>query len=222
MIPATIINDFFESPTLIRDYALSLEFKNKGMRYPGYRTDQLYDINPRFYEHITSKIISVFFNLDKENLDWRFDISFQLSPEKYKGGWAHTDGNIADCAGVVYLSPDAPLEAGTSIMYPKDPPKWRDPSQSAPSIEGRDLHYQDKIDNVDKERDAHNIQFNTTLEVSNVFNRAFIYDGDQWHKENKFFGEGKNARLTLVWFAYIMPLNQTKTPLQRWKTISSY
>lgn len=221
MIPATIIDDFFESPTLLRNYALSCEFPHKGI-YPGVRTACLKDINPELYQQITSKIMSVFFDLSKDRVDWDFDIRFQLAPEEYKEGWAHTDGDVANFAGVVYLNQNAPLNGGTSLCYPSVPSNWRDETYTIQTMMYRDKLYSGEIDNADEKRIEHNNQFYTTLEVQNIFNRAFIYDGNKWHKENKLFGSGKGSRLTLVFFANILTFNQTKTPLQRWKTISSY
>jgi len=145
-----------------------------------------------------------------------------LAPEKYKEGWAHTDGDVANFAGVVYLNPTAPLNGGTSLCYPSVPSNWRDENHTVKTISFRDKLYSGDIDNADDKRVEHNSQFYTTLEVQNIFNRAFIYDGNKWHKENKLFGEGNESRLTLVFFANIITFGSTKSPLEKWKTISGY
>jgi hypothetical protein len=217
MFPTTIIDNFFESPTLIRDYALSLEYSKLPGNYPGKRTEDLNTLNKKLYDQLCYKIFSIFFNLKKEKVRWVIESKFQLTEGRYESGWTHEDGEIFQFAGVVYLNPDAPLNAGTSICDIK--------SQFHENWSWRDKFYNDQYVDLEEyrtQRNFHNSNFDTTLEISNVFNRCIIYNANQYHKENNFFGTGNDARLTLLFFGNMITFEQTVPPLTRSKTTLTY
>jgi hypothetical protein len=221
MVPITIIDNFFETPTLIREFGLSLPFsKSENGVCPGVRTDYIHNINPDFQNYLIRKVLSVFFNLDKEDLDAYVEFNFQQSYGKYEEGWIHQDSSYSQFAGVVYLTPEAPLEAGTSIH------KIVDQCNYDAKQELKYLHYGDYAVDMKQVRDArekNNSCFTKTLDIANIFNRALIYNADDWHKENKFFGDNKdNCRLTLLFFGNINTKGNSKTPLLRSKSISTY
>jgi hypothetical protein len=212
MFPTTVVDNFFESPTLIRDYALSLEYSKFDGRYPGKRTEELRLLNPKLYEQLCSKVFSLFFNLKHDKVGWDIDARFQLTDNTYGSGWAHVDGEMYQFAGVVYFNPDAPLNGGTSICKLN---KNFDHDYSL-----RDKFYNDELLDLDEyanKRDLHNSNFDTTVEVSNIFNRLLFYNGNTYHKENNFFGTGNNSRLTLVFFGNMLTYEQTLPPLTRCK-----
>jgi hypothetical protein len=217
MIPTTIVDNFFETPTLIRDYALSLEYSEPPSNYPGIRTKELRVINPKLDELLGRKLFSLFFNLKTEKVGWNIGAYFQLADRGFETGWSHIDGDVCQFAGVVYLNPDAPLNGGTSMCRLKN--KFEE------DLSIRDEFYSGKEVDYNfyrSKRDEHNSNFETTLEVSNIFNRLFLYDGNSYHKENMFFGEGKDARLTLVFFGNFVTYEQATSPLTRAKTRYTY
>ena len=68
-------------------------------------------------------------------------------------------------------------------------------------------------------RDDLNSKFSVTLEINNVYNRLVIYNTNEFHRANKFFGLNKNdSRLTLVFFAKIN--NFISSPIARSKNIT--
>jgi len=102
-----VIDNFLDSPDLIREQVIELDFPVTGT-FPGIRTlaaDEEYQnfIQKRFEKILNAKI-----------KDWKMDsFSFQLCYEDAES-WVHSDD--ADWAGVLYLTPDAPLESGTGIF----------------------------------------------------------------------------------------------------------
>ena len=217
MVPTTILDNFFESPTLIREYALSLDYSKPVGNYPGIRTEELSKLNPKLHEQLCSKIFSLFFDLKKEKLGWDIDARFQLTDSKYESGWAHQDGSMYQLAGLVYLNPDAPLNGGTSICQLKQ--------RFNEDCSLRNDFYNDKTVDIDQyrnHRDNHNSNFETTLEISNIFNRLVVYDANTYHKENNFFGSDKNSRLTLLFFGNIVSYETTIPPITRCKTILTH
>lgn len=225
MIPITIVDNFFETPSLIRDYALSLDYSQERSNFPGIRTQRLDIINPDLNDLLARKLFSLFFNLDNDRIGWEISSGFQLTDKTFDSGWAHLDGTMAQFAGVIYLNPNAPLNGGTTICKLKHEMRDEFNKNIDEHNDLKDKFY--KGETVDLEyykskKDLHNSYFDTTLEVSNVFNRLFLYDGSYYHRENMFFGEGKESRLTLVFFGKLVTYDQTRTPITRSKTIFTY
>jgi hypothetical protein len=214
MIPTTIIDNFFESPELIRNYALSLDFSKDSGNYPGVRTDKINEVNKKLFHLVLNKVYSVFFGVN-DKVKITGDITFQLINDYFENGWFHKDSTRSHIAGVVYLNPQAPLNGGTLIGQSIKECNIED-------IKVRDDFYNNK--NVDLEqyrqiRDNFNACFEDTLIVNNVFNRALIYDSQKFHRENKFFGKTKeDSRLTLVFFIKFI-IEDSLPPMIRFNSI---
>lgn len=112
LLPSLIVVDnFLKDPNLIRNQVLDLDFSVTGT-FPGVRTlaaDQEYQsfIQKKFEKILNHKI-----------KNWKMDsFSFQLCYEDAES-WVHSDD--AAWAGVLYLTPDAPLDSGTGIFRETD------------------------------------------------------------------------------------------------------
>jgi Family of unknown function (DUF6445) len=200
MIPITVIDNFYTDPYSVRNYALSQDFSRPvRIGWPGIRTKMIADINPLFYHSFVDKIMSLFFNLKTDIVQCNLDTYFQLTSKKYEEGWEHKDNKVS-LAGVIYLTPGAPLSGGTSIFNEKVSGKRYD-------FTPRDDFYSGITNDVKHYRSLrkeHNLQFDKTLDVNNVFNRLVLYPGNYFHKENKFFGKTyTDSRLTQVFFIQI-------------------
>lgn len=208
MIPASIYDNFFDDADAVRKYALSLEYTKHPGAIPGKRSEKISDLNPELFNIFQMKIINLMYGAG--DYDVGIDAYFQWVPEKYEEGWVHTDNlggiNEPTIAGVVYLTPDAPLSAGTSV-YKKT--IAADLGVTAHGM--KTTFYQDEpIDMSDYRlaRDLHNYKYDKTIDVANVYNRLFIYNTTQLHRENKFFGTTiENSRLILVFFGNIERVN---------------
>lgn len=223
MYNSIIVDNFFETPTLVREFALKQKYNKPSERsvFPGERSQPLSEIDWKFANHFQSRIVSLLYNIQHEPVEYQFQSFFQWIPEKYEEGWVHFDDKQANIAGVVYLTPDAPNECGTSV-YSRI---YNDPMQN--NFEMRDRFYADEevdIEEYREMRSAHNKQFEKTIEIGNKFNRLFLYNSRDYHRESKFFGKTKeDSRLTLVFFARIVGLNSDiKEPFVRSKLISTY
>lgn len=219
MLPLTVVDNFFESPSYIRNYALQQSFDKFGV-HPGIRTKKLSEINENMNKFISDKIISLFFDLRKDRVYCNIDASFQITSEHYEEGWVHNDDggqDGPDFAGVVYLTPNAPLDTGTSIHSPNEKYNGLDHKL-------KDLFYADKEVDIEMYRTAreeNNSKFYKTLDISNVYNRLVVYNAQDFHKENKFFGNTNNtSRMTMVFFGKF--INNISTGIVRSRTISSY
>jgi hypothetical protein len=208
MIPAGIYDNFFDDPDAVRNYALSLEYTKHPGPVPGKRSEKLSELNYDLFNIFQMKIINLMYGAG--DYDVGIDAYFQWVPEHYEEGWVHVDNvggeNEPTIAGVIYLTPNAPLYAGTSV-YQKTVAS--DLSVIAHGM--KTTFYQD--DPVDMSeyrlnRDLHNSKYEKTIDVANVYNRLFIYNTTQLHRENKFFGTTiENSRLILVFFGKIERVN---------------
>jgi hypothetical protein len=213
-LPITVVDNFFETPTLIRDFALSCEFPGSRGYHPGIRTNQIHEINPNLFHYINKKLFYLFFDEKHDSVEWRVESQFQLTSAKYEEGWAHTDSSELnwDIAGVVYLTPNAPVEAGTTIYR-----KISEPNPAGYVLRNQFYTGQEiDMDAYRKARDEHNSHFEKTLEIGNVFNRLVMYNVNDFHKESKFFGTNKeDSRLTLIFFAALTLRNGSRFPIVR-------
>ena len=106
-----VIDNFLPKPDLVREQAINLDYPTTGS-FPGMRSLACDDDYQLFIYHRFQEILGV--NIKEFTMD---SFCFQLC---YEGAetWIHKDGT--DYAGVLYLNPDAPSEAGTGLYLEKD------------------------------------------------------------------------------------------------------
>ena len=197
-----IVDNFYEDPDRIRKYALEQNFYKRGIDVPGIRSNRISDLNKQFFEFSVNKIASLYFDMDTIKLKYNVITSFQIIDSKYNIGWIHQDDNGQfDVAGVIYLSPNAPINAGTSIYKPiVDSVNQVNLPMDPISIENLNVF------EYEKRQKIHNSQFEKTLDIGNVYNRLVVYPVTEWHTQSGFFGtNNEDARLTQVFFAKFTP-----------------
>jgi Family of unknown function (DUF6445) len=200
LYPVTIVENFYENPEKIRKFALEQKYRfcyeipNAPYVYPGSRTKDLFDLDAELHAKICKKLVSVFHNAEHDFMGWTISSSFQSVSDKYNQGVIHTDHNTI-FAGVLYLTPDAPLDSGTSL-YRKN--KKFDQSQYEQALADNDARF--RADNIVMDTEYHKM-FDEVVRVNNVYNTLILYEGRHYHSANKFFGKNvKNSRLAQVFF----------------------
>lgn len=220
LYPVTIIEDFYVTPDKVRNYALQQEYtfcrdrENLEYVYPGSRTKDLFDLDAKLHEKICKKLISVFHNTEHDYMRWALSTNFQSVTRAFGSGVLHTDQN-AIFAGVLYLSPDAPLNSGTSLYKPNETFE-KDQYESALSINDKRFRDGEIVMNAD-----YHSMFDEIIRVNNVYNTLIIYEGSQFHSANQFYGNAlTDSRLTQVFFINkIDAQKQNVFPLSRTKLI---
>lgn len=212
--PITIVDNFYEDPDSVRDFALGLDYyspkeqDNSEGIYPGKRTKELGPKYPGFFYYSVNKLLSVFHDFKHQEISWDISNKFQLIDSTFNSDWIHSDDGCV-FAAVVYLTPDAPLSAGTSI-YRKN--NKFDPVLYKKLNEQKFNFY--KHDDVQDSRESVNSMFEETVSVSNVYNRLIVYEANQFHGGKDFFGSTpEDSRLTQVFF--IKEIETGSYPLQR-------
>ena len=185
-VNSLIIDDFYSNPEEVREFALQQEVKVRG-NYPGMRTE------PFASDELKQTIQDIIKPFAGEITKWETEYTgcFQYTVADDRS-WIHTD-SYTDWAGVLYLTPDAPLTAGTGLFRHKQTGEsvWRhqdhtpEEARLAPHFnQGRDITKWDMVDRF-----------------GNVFNRLVMYRGDLFHVSLDYFGESlEDGRLFQVFF----------------------
>ena len=221
LYPVTVINDFYDNPDAIRQFALAQKYKFRHEEtgldyvYPGCRTQDLHALDPSLQATVLKKLVSVFHLAEHDAMRWAISSSFQSVSEIYGQGVIHTDTNTI-FAGVLYLSPNAPLDAGTSI-YRKNASFSQEKYQQA--CDANDARF--KKGDIVMDTSFHSM-FDEVIRVNNVYNTLILFEGDMHHAANHFFGSTlADSRLAQVFFVNRIDANKANSfPLNRTKAIT--
>ena len=181
------IDNFYSNPMDVREFALRQEFKVRG-NYPGQRTES-------FLTDATKKTLrDILYPFAGEITNWggEYTGSFQYTTSSDRS-WIHAD-STTDWAAVCYLTPDAPVTAGTGIFRHKqtgwmnfDYKREHDEEYIKQAPPGHDSQDYTKWEMVDR--------------VGNVFNRLIMYRADNYHVSLDYFGKDMyDGRLFQVFF----------------------
>lgn len=162
-----IIDNFYENPDSVRNYALSQDFSVKG-NYPGSRT------KPYLPDDVKS-CIEYWMAFAGPVTHWFEDQgytgAFQLATAQDRT-WIHADHHNV-WAGVCYLTPDAPFTGGTALYRHKETGEFR---RTNKDHDGYDYTKWDQFDRI-----------------GNKYNRLIIYRGDLFHASLDYFGNSKET-----------------------------
>jgi len=186
-INSLTIDNFYSNPLDVREFALKQEFKVRG-NYPGQRTQS-------FLTDATKKTLrDILYPFAGEITNWggEYTGSFQYTTSADRS-WIHAD-STTDWAAVCYLTPDAPVTAGTGIFRHKetgwmnfDYKREHDEEYMRQAPPGHHSQDYTKWEMVDR--------------VGNVFNRLIMYRADNYHVSLDYFGKDMyDGRLFQVFF----------------------
>jgi hypothetical protein len=187
-----VIDNFYENPFEIREFALNLTYEKK-MYYPGNRSISYAN---EMHKTMFDKIIEPYgqkikiFNTKNEDDD---NGAFQYATSNDRT-WIHCD-NFTNWAGIIYLTPNAPVTSGTCFYKFKDGTMNDYESKLLKNIDEIELHSRDmtKWTKVDI--------------VGNVFNRLVLFESKRFHASMDYFGDNiKNGRLFQVFFFLTEPI----------------
>ncbi len=183
---ALIIDNFYKDPDAVRQFALSQKFMDGGYGkgYIGKRTYEqfLFDgLKEKFEDILGQKINS----WEDQPMNGRFQITYAGEPLVY-----HCDSQ--KWAAMIYLTPNAPFECGTSL-YAHKITKARSYNDPGWDYSWKDTHLGDlHLDGT---------FFEPVDILGNVYNRLVIFDGSNIHSASKYFGQiDSNARLWHMFF----------------------
>lgn len=200
LYPVAIIENFYEDPDAVRAFALKQTYEfltdkqNAPYVYPGSRTIDIVDLDKTLQQNILKKFVSIFHNSEYDIMRWAVSTNFQSVTEEYGQGVIHTDQNTI-LAAVLYLSPNAPLDAGTSLFKPNH--LFNEAEYKLALAENDERFRAGKIV-MDT---GYHKMFDEIVRVNNVYNTLIVYEGRHYHAANQFYGKTlEDSRLSQVFF----------------------
>lgn len=174
-----IVDDFYDDPDAVRNYALSQEYTSDNNWYKGQRTTKAFrppGIKQRFEQIIGQKIV----RWDEYGYNGVFQLMVASDPQVY-----HYDNQR--WAAMIYLSPNAPVESGTRLHR----------SRVNGTRDSRELG----IDDAFAGNFYDSTRFDTIDIAANIYNRLVIMDAKCVHSAGPYFGSDfNNGRLTHLFF----------------------
>jgi hypothetical protein len=182
-----VIDNFYENPMEVRNFALKQEYIEQpciedsyciGKRTKSFACQEHKERFQKILEPLVGKITN--FPFDTENGKFQYSTSNEHS-------WVHHDKNGTNYAGIIYLTPDAPVESGTGFYQFMDGTMNEDESNLMKSYYTKYDKDMTKWKLVDK--------------VGNVFNRLVLFDSSRYHTGIDFFGSDiYDSRLYQLFF----------------------
>jgi hypothetical protein len=174
-----VVDNFYSDPDTVRNIALSMEFNADLRYYKGLRSNQFYrgvELKETFETIIGEKIT----NWDEHGFNGCFQITTAEDPQVY-----HCD--MQKWAGVLYLTPNAPVESGTRLHRHKQT--------------GLSHGTEANIGEAFAGGFFDSTKFDTTANASNVYNRLILMDSKSIHSAGTYFGNSKETgRLVQLFF----------------------
>jgi hypothetical protein len=164
MIPKIIvIEQFYDNPDDVRKYVLNnLEYTTH-IYHPGIRSNHIEMENVK--DKIESYLKPFFGKIDELLMSFQVNTCFEKS-------WIHKD-DYSNLAGIIYLTPDAPVESGT------------------------DIYLSTETNTDDKEF----FRWKKQNHIGNIYNRLVLFRSDEFHMSSKYFGNNiENGRLIQLLF----------------------
>lgn len=190
-IPSLIVIDnFFDNPDEVRSMALNSSYNLRG-NYPGARTLAYpTEAMKQKFENIIGRRIT-YWPTDKHS----YNSSFQWTCKDNKS-WIHRD--LTDYSAIIYLTPNAPLNTGTTTYRHKETKLFFETPET-----------KNKLNN-----DGNNYSLWETVDsVGNVYNRCVIFNGKRNHMSTDYFGTNlETGRLFQTYF-----FNVELSPEEHWK-----
>ena len=187
-ISAYIIDDFYSDVDEVREFALQQDFSVRG-NYPGPRTKSF--LNESVKETIENVVKPFYGNVTFWG-DGEYTGAYQFTTSRDRS-WIHAD-QTTKWAAVCYLTPNAPLSAGTGLFKHKATGLTMAPRNA-------DGSYDDEL-LAEVYKDAQDMtKWELVDNVANVYNRLILYRGDHFHMSMDYFGQDVNdGRLFQTFF----------------------
>ena len=186
-----VIDNFYEDPTAVREYALmQTYFPGEGAVGERTRMQFLFDgIKEKFEDIMQIKIAEHTddgYGWYDTGINGRFQSCIAGVPQVF-----HCDAQ--QWAGVLFLTPGAPPQSGTSFYRHKGSKVFHN--------EDIDWNYGENGNVFTKETFLDPTPFERQDTVGNVFNRLVIFDGGLIHSGNDYFGHSRETgRLFQIFF----------------------
>lgn len=174
-----VVDNFYSDPIAMRDFVLSVEFTSDNDWYKGHRSKEKY-LSPQIKQAFEDIMGIKIREWESHGMNGSFQYCTPQDLLVY-----HYDSQT--WAGMIYLTPNAPYDCGTSLYASKiTGARHKDEDPQDRSFIGG-FYDSTKFDLVDT--------------VGNVFNRLVLFDARCFHAASKYFGTNiHDSRLFHLFF----------------------
>jgi len=223
--PITVVDDFFDSPVEVKNFAESVEYNSPdATNYPGVVSKkQISELHPQMANWIYHKLMTIFYH-PESNIKWTVDMNFQkITPSNFNDqfhilnrGIPHIDSlsNANVLAGLVYLNENPPPDTGTSIFYKKKDCQFYMFPEEVRHF-SRKYHATSDSTEFAPMAEKHLSMFEESVRVQAKFNRLVVYSADSYHAQTTYGVKGGQDRLTLRFFISNIVCKDQSMPLLR-------
>jgi hypothetical protein len=180
-----VIDNFYEDPFYVREFCLKRisEFVPHDY-HPGIRTNSYASLHHReMFDSIIEPFYGKIVKFDTSRESINSNGSFQLNVSHDDKSWIHVDSSVYNWAGIIYLTPDAPVSGGTGFF------KYKNGDILELSLE------------QEKKNGKDNSKWEIVSTIGNIFNRLVLFRANQYHMSLDYFGEDFNdGRLIQLFF----------------------
>jgi len=180
-----IVDNFYENPDEVRKFALEQSYLEGGIGrgFIGRRTEQqfLFPGLKEKFEEIMGRRITEW---ESHGMNGRFQVAWAGEPLVY-----HCDSQ--QWGGMLYLTPDAPYQCGTTL-YAHKQTRARTYYEEGWDVAWKDIPGDPHLDGT---------SFEPVDVLGNVYNRLVIFDASAIHSASQYFGTVmENSRLWQMFF----------------------
>ena len=194
-----VVDNFLQEPDVIRKFALGQKFQENSVAYKGKRTGEsfLWPGLKEEFERLLQRNISNWTNSGSANG------CFQITGYNDPLVW-HSDAQTT--AAAIYLTPNAPISAGTSFWQSKAT-KCRRPANHPLEI-GRFSSHEDVQNALNQTYTSETLlspqYWDLVDKVGSVYNRLVLWDAQMIHSASSYEGilgdQPNNSRLVQLFF----------------------
>jgi len=214
--PTLCVDNFFDNPNDIIELSKKYTYEPIN-NAPGLRSESVHTLYPSFSEYLCTKILSLYYPNDIENVRFLATSSFQKVPANLKfDNWVHKDDNY-EITALIYLNEHT--DSGTSIYHRK---KLK--FDSMQYSKEKNKYFNDNIETKDlkKFRNLNNSTFDETASFKGRYNRLVTFDGSNFHASHPYVDKQNRDRLTLITFfkkVELLDPNRSNYPITTSKRI---
>lgn len=214
--PSLQVNNFFDKPDYIRDYAESLNYQKISENYPGLRAKPENEFDFNLFENINFKIIRLLYPDHQifQTVGWNATSSFQkikyedieahiLNKEHPGKGWIHND-HESKFTAIIYLSKHN--DCGTALYSPKN--NYMSNFNSVKVNPDLKNDYYSKnpnlnLDNYYKNLNEHLNSFELDCLFNSSYNKMIGFDGSNPHSAIYNLRPGEERLMYISFFENI-------------------
>ena len=185
-----VVDGYFEDPSLVRREALEMNFFADTNYYQGQRTRaRPRDEDLKNFERLLQKRITKW--------DYPVNGAFQFTTAEDRLVY-HVD--TQQWAGIVFLTPEAPVSCGTSFFKSRTSLSWRmDPALERPGLSEAAASM--AVSSIFAGGYFDSTRFEEVDRVGNVYNRLVLWNAKLIHAASRYFGSDlASGRLFQIFF----------------------